>query len=236
MLVQAHSPHPSHCSPLANAPAHLPSVTRPEIVLQALRGAVASQLVAADAEVVSLFHRRLEHGKAPPAGRRAGLRVRLAIRRPQCQDGAHPPDVQMPPAPMAEPWGSNAEARRLEGHGCIAYSFLSLGYPTPSLGRDAVLEQALVWLRQHDIWSRGRFGSYKVRQPPVARHALADAALLAGSHWGPRQPPPPHTHTHARARMLISPARPHPLLRSAPLCAVRGWQPGPQPHAWRGGR
>ncbi len=37
------------------------------------------------------------------------------------------------------------------------------GYPTPSLGRDAVLEKALPWLQQYNIWSRGRFGSYKVR-------------------------------------------------------------------------
>jgi hypothetical protein len=37
------------------------------------------------------------------------------------------------------------------------------GYPTPSLGRDAILEQALPWLQQAGIWSRGRFGSYKVR-------------------------------------------------------------------------
>jgi hypothetical protein len=35
------------------------------------------------------------------------------------------------------------------------------GYPTPSLGRDAVLAQALPWLKQQGIWSRGRFGSYK---------------------------------------------------------------------------
>ena len=30
------------------------------------------------------------------------------------------------------------------------------GYPTPSLGRDAVLRQALPWLRAKNIWSRGR--------------------------------------------------------------------------------
>jgi hypothetical protein len=38
------------------------------------------------------------------------------------------------------------------------------GYPTPSLGRDAVLEKALPWLQQYGIWSRGRFGSYKVQR------------------------------------------------------------------------
>ena len=39
------------------------------------------------------------------------------------------------------------------------------GYPTPSLGRDEVLEKALPWLQQFGIWSRGRFGSYKVGLP-----------------------------------------------------------------------
>jgi hypothetical protein len=37
------------------------------------------------------------------------------------------------------------------------------GYPTPSLGRDAVLDQALPWLQAAGVWSRGRFGSYKAR-------------------------------------------------------------------------
>mmetsp|Transcript_14277 Transcript_14277/g.14377 ORF Transcript_14277/g.14377 Transcript_14277/m.14377 type:complete len:495 (-) Transcript_14277:275-1759(-) len=35
------------------------------------------------------------------------------------------------------------------------------GYPTPSLDRDNVLKEALPLLREKDIWSRGRFGSYK---------------------------------------------------------------------------
>ena len=38
---------------------------------------------------------------------------------------------------------------------------LEHGYPTPSLGRDAVLAEALPWLKERRIWSRGRFGSYK---------------------------------------------------------------------------
>ncbi|KAL4858913.1 hypothetical protein ACK3TF_001285 [Chlorella vulgaris] len=67
-----------------------------EIVRDTLLGAVATKLVAPGDEVVSIYHRRLEHG-----------------------------------------------------------------YPTPSLGRDAVLKQALPWLRKSNIWSRGRFGSYK---------------------------------------------------------------------------
>lgn len=38
---------------------------------------------------------------------------------------------------------------------------LEYGYPTPTLGRDEVLAQALPWLQRQCIWSRGRFGSYK---------------------------------------------------------------------------
>jgi hypothetical protein len=63
-------------------------------VLDTLLGAVATQLVQPGDEIVSIYHRRLEHG-----------------------------------------------------------------YPTPSLGRDAVLKQALPWLRKSNIWSRGRCGA-----------------------------------------------------------------------------
>ena len=35
------------------------------------------------------------------------------------------------------------------------------GYPTPRLERDGTIGKALPWLRERDIWSRGRFGSYK---------------------------------------------------------------------------
>jgi len=43
----------------------------------------------------------------------------------------------------------------------IYYRRLEHGYPTPSLERDGVLDEALPWLKKQDIWSRGRFGSYK---------------------------------------------------------------------------
>ena len=39
--------------------------------------------------------------------------------------------------------------------------FVSNRYPTPSLGRDHVLKEALPYLRTKNVWSRGRFGSYK---------------------------------------------------------------------------
>jgi protoporphyrinogen oxidase len=35
------------------------------------------------------------------------------------------------------------------------------GYPTPSIGRDSILEEAFHHLEQHQIYSRGRFGSWK---------------------------------------------------------------------------
>eukprot|EP00775_Hariotina_reticulata_P011365 gene11365-11514_t len=70
--------------------------TWPVVVRDALFGAIATQLMQQDDQVVSLFHRRLEHG-----------------------------------------------------------------YPIPSLSRNAVLDKALPWLKQHGIYSRGRFGSYK---------------------------------------------------------------------------
>ena len=68
----------------------------PAIVKECLLGAIATELMGAGDQVVSLYHRRLEHG-----------------------------------------------------------------YPTPSLGRDGVLKEALPWLKGQSIWSRGRFGSYK---------------------------------------------------------------------------
>lgn len=43
----------------------------------------------------------------------------------------------------------------------IYHRRLEYGYPTPSLGRDAAISKALPWLREHFIWSRGRFGSWK---------------------------------------------------------------------------
>lgn len=43
----------------------------------------------------------------------------------------------------------------------IYHRRLEHGYPTPSLERDGCLEEALPMLQKKDIWSRGRFGSYK---------------------------------------------------------------------------
>jgi hypothetical protein len=78
------------------APTALGGGTWAAIVKECLAGAINTELLAPSDQIVSLYHRRLEHG-----------------------------------------------------------------YPTPSLGRDAVLAKALPWLRERRIWSRGRFGSYK---------------------------------------------------------------------------
>ena len=68
----------------------------PRVVLETLQGAISTGLIAPSDEIVSIYHRRLEHG-----------------------------------------------------------------YPTPSLKREFVLQKALPELRKHNVWSRGRFGSYR---------------------------------------------------------------------------
>lgn len=66
------------------------------ILEQTIQGAINTELCSPDAEIVSTYHRRLEHG-----------------------------------------------------------------YPTPHLMRDGALAKALPLLEAKDVWSRGRFGSYK---------------------------------------------------------------------------
>mmetsp|Transcript_1942 Transcript_1942/g.4694 ORF Transcript_1942/g.4694 Transcript_1942/m.4694 type:complete len:229 (+) Transcript_1942:164-850(+) len=43
----------------------------------------------------------------------------------------------------------------------VYYRRLYRGYPTPNLDREAALEKALPFLRSKDVWSRGRFGSWR---------------------------------------------------------------------------
>lgn len=86
---------------------------RPAVVRDTLLGAVATTLLAASDQVVSIYHCRIEHG-----------------------------------------------------------------YPTPSLCRDAVLSEALPWLQQHGIWSRGRFGSYKVGMMCCSSNILRHTEFL----------------------------------------------------------
>jgi len=82
--------------PVDSSPTKLGDQTFPRVVLESLLGSVNTKMIAPDCEVVSLYHRRFDHG-----------------------------------------------------------------YPTPSLHRDAAVKRALPYLRGKDIWSRGRFGSWK---------------------------------------------------------------------------
>jgi protoporphyrinogen oxidase len=82
--------------PVNQKPISLGGGTWAEIVKETIVGSLNTKMVAAKDEIVSIYHRRLEHG-----------------------------------------------------------------YPTPHLNRDAALAEALPFLRDHNIWSRGRFGSWK---------------------------------------------------------------------------
>ncbi len=59
---------------------------------------------------------------------------------------------------------------KLTDAGCeivsIYHRRLFYGYPTPSVGRNAVLDEALPYLKRHNIWNRGRFGSWKYVASP----------------------------------------------------------------------
>ena len=67
---------------------------------------------------------------------------------------------------------------------------LEHGYPTPSLGRDAVLQEALPWLRQHGIWSRGRFGSYKYEVGNQDHSLMLGVECADNVLFGSKVPPP----------------------------------------------
>ena len=35
------------------------------------------------------------------------------------------------------------------------------GFPVPTVDRDEVVSESLSWLRERNVWSRGRFGAFK---------------------------------------------------------------------------
>ena len=67
----------------------------------------------------------------------------------------------------------------------IYHRRLERGYPTPSTSRDAALAKALPFLKEHSVWSRGRFGSWKYevgnQDHSVALGAEAVDAILFGA-------------------------------------------------------
>ena len=69
----------------------------------------------------------------------------------------------------------------------IYHRRLEHGYPTPSLGRDAVLEKALPMLKQKDIWSRGRFGSYKYEVANQDHSCMIGVEAIDNMLWGAKE-------------------------------------------------
>ncbi|KAK9835546.1 hypothetical protein WJX74_002701 [Apatococcus lobatus] len=86
----------SYCKPVNRESGKFAGGTWDGLVKETIQGALNTKLISGSDQIVSIYHRRLEHG-----------------------------------------------------------------YPTPSVERDGVLVDALPFLRQYNIWSRGRFGSYK---------------------------------------------------------------------------
>lgn len=43
----------------------------------------------------------------------------------------------------------------------LSHHRLENGYPVPFLGRDELLQRALPWLQERQVWSRGRFGAWR---------------------------------------------------------------------------
>jgi hypothetical protein len=96
--------------------------TYPRVVLDTLRGAVATGLIGPNDEVASVYHRRIQHG-----------------------------------------------------------------YPTPSLNRENVLREALPALKRHDVWSRGRFGSYRYEVANQDHSLMLGVEAVDGILFGSRE-------------------------------------------------
>lgn len=64
------------------------------------------------------------------------------------------------------------------------------GYPTPSVARDAALDKAQPWLRDHGIWSRGRFGSYKYEVANQDHSLMLGVEAVDNIMFGTRVRPP----------------------------------------------
>ena len=69
----------------------------------------------------------------------------------------------------------------------IYYRRLEHGYPTPSLDRDIVLDEALPKLKNKDIWSRGRFGSYKYEVANQDHSCMIGVEAVDNILWGTKE-------------------------------------------------
>lgn len=69
----------------------------------------------------------------------------------------------------------------------IYYRRLEHGYPTPSLDRDNVLEEALPALKKDSIWSRGRFGSYKYEVANQDHSCAIGVEAVDNILWGTKE-------------------------------------------------
>ena len=75
------------------------------------------------------------------------------------------------------------EDKLIESRDQIVSTFLystQYGYPTPSVGRDAILKAVHPALEQNDIYSRGRFGGWKYEV------SNQDHSLMQGVEWANR--------------------------------------------------
>ena len=67
----------------------------------------------------------------------------------------------------------------------IFHRRLEYGYPTPHIDRDNVLSEALLILKSHNVWNRGRFGcwKYEVRSATLYRFAFTSPRLFSYGSW-----------------------------------------------------
>ena len=74
----------------------------------------------------------------------------------------------------------------------LSHSRVEYGYPVPTIDRDAVLEEALTFLKEHQIWSRGRFGGWKYEVSNQDHSVLIGAEAVDNVLFGTAEV----THSH----------------------------------------
>jgi len=51
------------------------------------------------------------------------------------------------------------------------------GFPVPTVDRDEIINESLAWLKEKNVWSRGRFGAFKYEV------GNADHCFIQVNHW-----------------------------------------------------